>query len=96
MNGNGLAPATRAGLIQACVTIVGRQGVITAPDELRVNECDALTVYHRSMPDLVVLPTSTQQVAALVHVCYDAGVPVVARVRGPGSPAARSPRPAGS
>jgi glycolate oxidase subunit GlcD len=84
MNGNGLAPETRARLIQACGTIVGRQGVITAPDELRVYECDALTFYRRSMPDLVVLPTSTQQVAALVRVCYDARVPVVPRGAGTG------------
>ena len=84
MNGSGLAPETRARLIQACGTIVGRQGVITAPDELRVYECDALTFYRRSMPDLVVLPTSTQQVAALVRVCHDAGVPVVPRGAGTG------------
>ncbi len=43
MNGNGLAPETPARLIQACGTIVGRRVVITAPDELRVYECDALT-----------------------------------------------------
>ena len=84
MNRNGLAPETRARLIQACGTIVGRQGVITAPDELRVYECDALTFCHRSMPDLVVLPTSTQQVAALVRLCHDAGVPVVPRGAGTG------------
>ena len=84
MNGNGLAPETCARLIQACKTIVGSQGVITAPDERRVYECDALTFYRRSMPDLVVLPTSTQQVAALVRVCHDAGVPVVPRGAGTG------------
>ena len=84
MNRNGLAPETRTRLIQACGTIVGRQGVITAPDELRVYECDALTFYRRSMPDLVVLSTSTQQVAALVRLCHDAGVPVVPRGAGTG------------
>jgi glycolate oxidase len=84
MNGNGLAPETRARLIQACQTIVGSQGVITAPDELRVYECDALTFYHRRMPDLAVLPTSTRQVAALVRLCHDAGVPVVPRGAGTG------------
>jgi glycolate oxidase len=84
MNDNGLAPETRARLIQACGTIVGRQSVITAPDELRVYECDALTFYRRSMPDLVVLPASTQQVAAVVRLCHDAGVPVVPRGAGTG------------
>ncbi|MGE5849007.1 MAG: FAD-binding oxidoreductase [Candidatus Methylomirabilota bacterium] len=84
MNGNGLAPETRARLIQACRTIVGSQGIITAPDELRVYECDALTFYHRCMPDLVVLPTSTQQVAALVRICHEAGIPIVPRGAGTG------------
>ncbi len=84
MNGNGLAPETYTRLIQACKTIVGSHGIITAPDELRVYECDALTFYHRRMPDLVVLPTSTQQVAALVRLCHEAGVPVVPRGAGTG------------
>ncbi len=84
MNGNGLAPETCTRLIQACKTIVGSQGIISAPDELRVYECDALTFYHQRMPDLVVLPTSTQQVAALVRLCHEAGVPIVPRGAGTG------------
>ena len=84
MNGNGLAPETRTRLIQACRAIVGAQGVITAPDELRVYECDALPNYPGSMPDLVVLPTSTPQVAAVVGLCHEAGVPIVPRGAGTG------------
>jgi glycolate oxidase len=84
MNGNGLAPETRARLIQACETIVGSQGVLTAPDELRVYESDALPNYRGAIPDLVVLPTSTPQVAALVRLCNEAGVPIVPRGAGTG------------
>ncbi len=95
MNGNGLAPETRARLIQACKTIVGSQGVITAPDELRVYECDALMFSHRSMPDLVVLPTSTPQVASLVRLCHEAGVPVVPRGAGTGLSGGATPMAGG-
>jgi len=84
MNHDGLAPETRGRLIQACERIVGPGGVIVHPDELRVYECDALTYYRRSMPDLVVLPTSTQQVAEIVRLCREAGVPIVPRGAGTG------------
>ncbi len=95
MNGNGLAPETRARLIQACKTIVGSQGVITAPDELRVYECDALMFYHRSMPDLVILPTSTPQVASLVRLCHETGVPIVPRGAGTGLSGGATPMAGG-
>jgi hypothetical protein len=52
MNGNGLAPETPARLIQACETIVGSQGVITVPDELRVDACNVLACYYRSSLDV--------------------------------------------
>jgi len=95
MNDNGLAPETRARLIQACKTIVGSQGVITAPDELRVYECDALMFYHRSMPDLVILPTSTPQVASLVRLCHETGVPIVPRGAGTGLSGGATPMAGG-
>ncbi|MBI2456557.1 MAG: FAD-binding protein [candidate division NC10 bacterium] len=84
MNGSGLAPETRTHLIRGCERILGPEGVISAPDELRVYECDALTFYHRVMPDLVVLPTSTQHVADVVRLCREAGVPFLPRGAGTG------------
>jgi len=79
-----MRPETRSRLLTACQEIVGADAVISSPDELRVYECDALTTEHRAMPDLVVLPTSTAQVAALVRLSAAEGVPIVPRGAGTG------------
>lgn len=62
---------------------LGESGVITDPGELRTYECDGLTGY-RTIPAMVVLPRSTQQVAAAVKLCAQHGVPFVARGAGTG------------
>ena len=74
----------RIRLIQACQAIVGADGVISTSDELRVYECDALTTRHKAMPELVVLPTTSDQVAAVVRLCAAEGVPIVPRGAGTG------------
>jgi len=48
--------------------ICGAGNVITDPLELRTYECDGLTA-HRSVPALVVLPSSAGEVAAVVTEC---------------------------
>jgi len=50
-------------------------------DETRAYECDALTAY-RCRPMVVVLPRTTEQVAAVLRLCHDEGVPVVPRGAG--------------
>jgi glycolate oxidase len=57
--------------------------VIEEPEQLRTYECDGLTG-HRVVPSLVVLPRTTQEVAAVVRACAAAGVPFVARGAGTG------------
>src|SRR5574341_1228404 len=84
MNGNGLAPDTRTHLVRAFERIVGPEGVIIDPDELRVYDCDALTFFHRLPPDLVVLPTSTSQVAHVLRLCYEVEAPFLPRGAGTG------------
>ncbi len=84
MGGQVLTPAARTRLIHACREIVGEGGVISTPDELRVYDCDALIFHHRAAPDLVVLPTSTEQVAALVRLCIREGMPFLPRGAGTG------------
>ena len=95
MNGNGLAPDTRTHLIRAFERIVGPEGVISSPDELRVYDCDALTFFHRCPPDVVVLPTSTSQVAEIVRRCYEFGVPFLPRGAGTGLSGGATPRAGG-
>ncbi|RKF16130.1 FAD-binding protein [Roseovarius spongiae] len=55
--------------------------VISDPAETRAYECDALTAY-RCAPLAVVLPSSTQEVAAVLRICHDMRVPVVPRGSG--------------
>jgi len=57
--------------------------LLTAPADVRPYECDGLTG-HRAVPAAVLLPRSTDQVAACVRVCHRAGVPFVARGAGTG------------
>jgi glycolate oxidase len=60
---------------------IGRQNVLSAPSELAVYDCDALTI-ERHRPDAVVLPCSADQVADVVKLCQRHGTPLVARGAG--------------
>src|SRR5204862_6820935 len=61
--------------------IVGADGLLTEPEQLRTYDCDGLTNF-RVLPSAVVLPTSTEQVQAVVRVCHEARIPFVARGAG--------------
>lgn len=63
--------------------ILGAQGVISAPEQVRTYECDGLTNF-RVMPEAVLLPESVEQVQAVVRVCYRERIPFVARGSGTG------------
>jgi glycolate oxidase len=63
--------------------IVGEGYVLHRPDDLLVYEQDAIMV-NRHLPDLVVLPDGTSQVADVVRAVRDAGLPIVARGAGTG------------
>src|SRR5215469_1538086 len=61
--------------------IVAAEAVILPEDERRAYESDALTAY-RQLPLLVVLPSTTAEVAAVLRYCKSAGVKVVPRGAG--------------
>ena len=63
--------------------LLGTDGVISEGPQLRTYECDGLTGY-RVRPALVVLPTTTEEVAAVVRACRRERVPFVARGSGTG------------
>jgi glycolate oxidase len=63
--------------------IVGKTGVVWTPEELVVFECDGLTSY-RERPEVVVLPRTTEQLAAVVKICNQEGIAFVARGSGTG------------
>ncbi len=62
---------------------VGDDGLITDPTAVRTYACDGLTG-RRVSPAAVVLPLTTEQVAAVVRTCAGVGVPFVARGAGTG------------
>jgi glycolate oxidase len=62
---------------------LGDAAVLTDRTRLRTYECDGLA-HYKVTPAVVVLPRSTDQVAATVRACHEAGVPFVARGSGTG------------
>ncbi len=63
--------------------ILPARAVVAARQELLAYDCDGLTL-HRHQPPLVVLPETTDQVAAVLRLCHQQGVPFVARGSGTG------------
>ena len=63
--------------------VVGARHCISDPAELRTYECDGLTGI-RVTPGLVVLPGSTEEVAAVVRLAREANLPIVPRGSGTG------------
>ncbi|HYC13783.1 MAG TPA: FAD-binding protein, partial [Stellaceae bacterium] len=73
--------ARHAEIAAALRQIVPGEGVIDAEEERRPYESDGLTAY-RNMPLLVVLPSTTEQVAAVLRYCRDNKIKVVPRGAG--------------
>lgn len=73
--------ARKAQIVAALRAVLPEDAVIDRPSETRVYECDALSAY-RCAPLAVVLPASTEEVAATLRVCHAMGVPVVPRGSG--------------
>ena len=73
--------ARRESILAGLAGLVSPQALITSDDERRPYETDALTAYRR-MPLAVVLPSTTQEVAAVLRYCREEGVPVVPRGSG--------------
>jgi len=63
--------------------VVDGRGLISSPEELHTYECDGLTNF-RVMPQAVLLPSTTEQVQAIVRVCHRERIPFVARGSGTG------------
>lgn len=72
--------------------IVGAEGVFSDDEQLRTYESDGLLSLH-VVPALVVLPTSTEQVQAVVRVCAREGIPFVPRGSGTGLSGGAMPFP---
>ncbi len=71
----------RAGIVAALKRIVPGEGVIASEQAMRPFESDGLTAY-RQLPMVVVLPETTDQVAAVLGYCHREGIKVVPRGAG--------------
>ena len=70
-------------LIDNLSAIVGREHVLSKPDELLVYECDGLP-HHKHRPRAVVFPSSTEETSGVMRELARAGVPFTPRGAGTG------------
>ena len=71
----------RGEIVEALRRIVPGEGVIVTEAERRAYESDGLTAYHQ-LPMVVVLPSTVEQVSAVLRSCQENGVKVVPRGAG--------------
>ena len=83
-----------ASLVAELKAALGSEHVVTEPEQLRVYECDGLTG-HRAVPELVVLPGSTEDVQTVLRACTRERVPFVARGAGTGLSGGATPMAGG-
>jgi glycolate oxidase len=75
------APVTQATLVARMRAIVGADNVLTSAADLSVYECDGYTI-EKNRPEVVVFPTTTEQIVGIVRACGDLGVPFLPRGAG--------------
>jgi glycolate oxidase len=71
----------KSGFLNDLTAIVGAENVLHRHDELVVYECDGYVI-DKNVPDVVVFPTSTEQVAKVIQLCNRDDVPFVPRGAG--------------
>jgi len=68
-------------LIDRLRPVVGAANMLTAASELMVYECDGFTM-EKTPPQVVVFPTTTEQIVGIVKLCNELNVPFLARGAG--------------
>jgi glycolate oxidase len=68
-------------LVDRLRAIAGPGSVLTSRSDLLVYECDGYTI-EKNTPDVVVFPTTTEQVVQVIQACNEAGVPFLPRGAG--------------
>ncbi len=76
-------PSGSPELTPRLIEICGREHVLTHPHALATYSSDGL-LHYRQAPVAAVLPATAEQVQQVVRVCYEAGLPWVARGSGTG------------
>ncbi|MCE6958859.1 FAD-binding protein [Cereibacter sphaeroides] len=73
--------ARKSRIVERLRAVLPSDAVVHDEAETRAYECDALTAY-RCPPLVAVLPRTTEEVAAVLRLCHEEGVPVVPRGSG--------------
>jgi glycolate oxidase len=81
-------------VVAALSQVLPRETILFRHEDTVAFECDALTAY-RTSPLVVVLPHNEAQVAAILKICHNLGVPIVARGAGTGLSGGATPHHAG-
>jgi glycolate oxidase len=87
-----VAPGIPPDVAARIAEVVGAAHVVADPADLLVYECDGLT-HGRTPPAIVVLPGSTDEVASVLRIAREAGIPVVPRGSGTGLSGGARPVP---
>src|SRR5256884_7617518 len=74
---NKMDGAIREGLLGQIRGVVGDRSAFADPYEMRLYQYDASP--ETALPDIVVIPGTAKEVAQVVKICADAGVPITAR-----------------
>jgi glycolate oxidase len=81
-------------VVAALSRVLPHETILFRHEDTVAFECDALTAY-RTSPLVVVLPHTEAQVAAVLKICHNLGVPIVARGAGTGLSGGATPHHAG-
>lgn len=76
-----MATPNTASFVDQLRSIVGNDNVLTSASERLVYECDGFVV-EKNSPDVVVFPTSSQQISSIVQACNEADIPFLPRGAG--------------
>jgi glycolate oxidase len=84
----------QAQVVDALRSVLPASAILYQAEQTRPYECDGLSAF-RQLPMVVVLPTTTQQVQAVLKLCHSLGVPVVPRGAGTGLSGGATPHAQG-
>ncbi len=74
-------PISISRIVSDLIAAVGEENVLANREEMLVYECDGYVI-EKNIPDVVVFPTSTEQLVAVVKLCNKHNVPFVPRGAG--------------
>ena len=77
------ATTNKQKILPSLQKLLPEEAILSEQEDLRPYECDGLSAY-RQTPLLVVLPESIEQVQAIMKLCHQHEVPVIARGAGTG------------